>query len=405
MKVLMLGWELPPHHTGGLGVACYQMCKHLSSAGVDIEFILPYNAEFNIDFMKVTAAHPQTVQEILMAGGIYDSGKYELLFEDGTSEITDLRQQQDRFVECVSKMVKYAEFDILHAHDWLTFRAAMAAKMITNKPLIVHVHATEYDRSGGNSGNPLVRDIEYNGLMMADRIMAVSAATKQTIVREYGIPEDKIEVVHNSIEIDPAQQIEPQNIYSYLELMKQNGYKVVLSAGRLTIQKGLTFLMEAAREVVARNPKTIFLFVGNGEQYHELIEMSAEYGIAQNVVFTGYLNGTGKEWRDSFRVADLFVMPSVSEPFGITPLEAIGYGTPVLISKQSGVSEILTHALKIDYWDTHEMANQILAVINNPGLQQTLHEMGSHEWSQLTWRDSAQKMIDVYHSHLSEVAV
>jgi glycosyltransferase involved in cell wall biosynthesis len=400
VKVLMLGWELPPHHTGGLGIACYQMAKYLSQAGVDIEFILPYDAEFNIDFMKVTPAHPQSVLEILRAGGVYDSGKYELVFSDGTSEITDLRNQQDKYESCVAKMVKYAEFDILHAHDWLTFRAAMAAKRVTGKPLIVHVHATEYDRSGRNSGNPMVRDIEYNGLMMADKVLAVSQTTKDTITRIYGIDPDKIEVVHNSLEIDPSNINESANAYHYLEVMKQNGYKVVLSAGRLTIQKGINFLMEAAVEVIRRNPKVLFLYVGSGEHYEEMIELAANLGISKNVLFTGFLNGTGKEWRDSFRVADLFVMPSVSEPFGITPLEAIGYGTPVLISKQSGVSEVLNHALKVDFWDTHEMANQILAVLNNSGLARTLLENSQAEYRELSWRDSALKMIDIYNRHL-----
>jgi glycosyltransferase involved in cell wall biosynthesis len=182
--------------------------------------------------------------------------------------------------------------------------------------------------------------------------------------------------------------------------MKQNGYKVVLSAGRLTIQKGINFLMEAAVEVIRRNPKVLFLYVGSGEHYEEMIELAANLGISKNVLFTGFLNGTGKEWRDSFRVADLFVMPSVSEPFGITPLEAIGYGTPVLISKQSGVSEVLNHALKVDFWDTHEMANQILAVLNNSGLARTLLENSQAEYRELSWRDSALKMIDIYNRHL-----
>lgn len=396
----MLGWELPPHHTGGLGVACHQMCKQMSSDGVDIEFILPYNADFGIDFMKVTPANDLTVEEIIRAGGIYDSHKYELKFINGTSEITDLRAQQEKFVDCVSKMVKYAEFDILHAHDWLTFRAAMAAKQISGKPLIVHVHATEYDRSGGNNGNPMVRDIEYNGMMMADRILAVSQSTKNIIVSEYGIPENKIEVVYNHFEIDSNQRYENGNVYHYLSVMKDAGYKVVLSAGRLTIQKGLTFLMDAAKEVIARNPKVLFLFVGNGEQYQELIELSTQLGISKNVLFTGFLNGTGKEWRDSFRIADLFVMPSVSEPFGIAPLESICYGAPVLLSKQTGVSELLKHALKVDFWDTHEMTNKILAVVENTGLSSELINNSQREWQNLSWSNSSQKMIDIYNRHL-----
>lgn len=393
----MLGWELPPHHTGGLGVACYQMCKALSKQGVDIEFILPFDADFNIDFMKVVPTSNASSEEIFNLNGAYDSFLYKETIK--SKDKSELENYQDYYAHCVSNMYKYGEYDIIHAHDWLTFKAGMELKRKHNKPLIAHVHATEYDRSGGKHGNPVVRDIEYNGLMMADKILAVSGATKKILVEKYDIPANKIEVVHNSIEIDPSVSIEPNNIYTYLSLLKSRGYKVVLSAGRLTIQKGLTHLLRSAKLVVEKEPSTMFLFVGSGDQYQELIALSAELGIAKNVLFTGYLNGTGKEWRDSFRIADLFVMPSVSEPFGITPLESIGYGTPALISKQSGVSELITNALKVDFWDEHEMANKIISVIKNPGLRQTLQDNSYDEWRELSWSSSAEKMTEIYKQH------
>lgn len=403
MKVLMLGWELPPHHSGGLGMVCYQMCKQLSDDGVDIEFVLPYDADYSaIDFMKVTAAHPQSVEEVQLAGGIYDSDMYRFVYEDGSSEITNMKGQHDRYVDNVSKLVKYAEFDVLHAHDWLTLRAAMSAKQITGKPLIVHIHATEYDRSAGGYGNPMVREIEYQGMMMADRILAVSARVKKVLIEEYGIPEDKIEVVHNRVDYSVYEVEDGVNSFEYLNRLKDQGYRVISNVGRLTIQKNLVNLMRAISIVVENHPKTIFLLVGSGEQEYELIELAADLGISKNVIFVPFLHG--KKWRDSFRIADLFVMPSTSEPFGITPLEAIGFGAPALISKQSGVSEVIKNVLKVDFWDVDQMANQMTAVVQNDALRDELHRNGYQEWLKLGWGEAAHKMKTIYADHMSEVA-
>lgn len=393
----MLGWELPPHHTGGMGIACYQMCKHLARNGIDIEFLLPFTAQFNIDFMKVTAAHPQSFESVEQAGGIYDSSYFRLTKHDGTSRVVNMNDQQEMYEASVESIAFAKEFDIIHAHDWLTFRAAIAAKRASGKPMIAHVHATEYDRSGGTNGNPLVREIEYNGMLMADRIVAVSQATKNTIVREYGIPADKIEVVHNSIEADPSDTIAEGNVYTYLDLMKRNGHKVVLSLGRLTIQKGLTYLMESARLVVEREPKTLFLFVGNGDQYQELIELAAEMGISKNVIFTGFQRG--RYLFDAFRVANVFVMPSVSEPFGLTPLEAALQCTPSIISKQSGVSEVMQNCLKVDYWDTHKLADDIVGIVRNDALEAELTQNAARELQRMTWGDAAKKLVNVYENH------
>jgi glycogen synthase len=398
MKVLMLGWELPPHNSGGLGMACYQMCKALAKKGVDIEFIVPYSDKHDgIDFMEVTPATPFMAKYIQKSGIAYDSFKY--YYPDGRVETVDLMTHTDRYVKAVEQLAELGEFDIIHAHDWLTFRAALRAKEISGKPLIVHVHATEFDRAGGKSGNPLVHEIEYMGLLLADRIMAVSQFTKDLIAKEYGIPEDKIEVVHNSIDISSYETLDPSNSYSYLEKMHDQGYRIVANIGRLTIQKGLYNFLLAAKEVVARAPKTIFLIVGSGEQYRELLQLSADLGISKNVVFTSFLRG--KKWRDSFAIADLFVMPSVSEPFGLTPLEAIGYGTPALVSKQSGVSEVICNCLKVDFWDVNEMANMITAVVQNDGLRQELITQSYKEYLRLTWDNAANKMIEAYKHHLA----
>lgn len=396
MKILMLGWELPPYNSGGLGVACYQLCKSLAKQpGVDIEFILPYEADHKIDFMTVTAAQPQGVTTVMAAGGVYDSYKYT--YQDGHEEWHDIVSQQQLFERSVAHLVEDREFDVIHAHDWLTFRAGLRAKARSGAPLILHVHSIERDRAGGGDGNPLVREIEALAFLMADHIVAVSGHTKRMIVEDYDIPADKIEVVHNSIDRDMMVSLDDTNSYHYLESLKAEGWKVVTNVGRLTVQKGLVNLLHAAREVVARHPKTMFLLVGSGEQYHELISLSAELGISRNVIFTGFQRG--KQWRDSFGIADLFVMPSVSEPFGLTVLESIEYGAPALISKQSGVGEMIKNCLRVDSWDIADMANQITAAVQNRGLLEELQHNAYRELEQLSWDDSANKMIHLYNHH------
>ncbi len=402
MKVLMLGWELPPHNSGGLGVACYQLCKSLADSGADIDFVLPYTAQHDANFMTIHAAHPQNVAEVLKSGIAYDSFKY--IMTDGTTQDIDLIGQSLMYEESVESIVQLAEYDVIHAHDWLTCRAAIRAKALTGKPLIVHIHSIESDRAGRpHGGNPVVREIEALAMLVADKIIAVSEHTKRSIMREYGIPSDKIEVVHNSISDDMLLQQSGDNAYRYLESMKAQGYKVVASIGRLTIQKGLTHLLQAFRFVVDQHPKTMLLIVGSGDQYYELIEMAASLRLSKNVVFTEFQRG--KRYRDAYAVADLFVMPSVSEPFGITPLEAIGYGTPVLISKQAGVSEVLTNCLKVDFWDEHEMANQIVAVVQNESLASELHTNSLKEFDRLSWQDSADKLLTIYRSHMAREVV
>ena len=395
----MLGWELPPHNSGGLGIACYQLCKALSKKDLDIEFVLPYRADHGIDFMDITPAHPQGVAEVIRSGIAYDSYKYVL--EDGSEQWLDIYAQQQLFEHAVAKLVENKEFDIVHAHDWLTFRAAMRVKEQKNCPIILHVHSVESDRAGNGPGNPLVSEIEEVSMHLADRIIAVSQHTKNMIIRDYGVPADKIEVVHNSIEPTDLVPLDADNSYHYLEAMRELGYRVVVNIGRLTVQKGLPNLLRAAKEVIARAPKTMFLIVGSGEQYYELLELAADLGIGANVFFTDFQRG--KRWRDAYGVGDLFVMPSVSEPFGLTPLEAIGYGTPALVSRQSGVSEILQNVLKVDFWDINEMANQITAVVQNDALRDELLKNARLEYDRMSWEGASQKVHDLYKNHLPVV--
>jgi glycosyltransferase involved in cell wall biosynthesis len=229
---------------------------------------------------------------------------------------------------------------------------------------------------------------------MADQIFAVSQYTKNIIVKEYGIDSHKIQVVHNSMEID-SDIDESYNVHTYLELMKKNGYKVVVNIGRLTIQKGLTHLLEAAQKVVQKDSKVIFLIAGNGEQLEELIRLAAHYRISSNVIFESWVSG--KNWRDTYRIGDMFIMPSVSEPFGLTALEAVGFGTPVIVSKQSGVAEVLQNCFKVDFWDTDQMADMILAIAENDSLAHTMWQNSYEEYKSQSWAKSARKMTERYH--------
>jgi len=397
----MLGWELPPHNSGGLGIACYQLCKALSKRDLDIEFVVPYEAEHGIDFMDVTAAKPQKVSSVHKSGIAYDSYKY--IMSDGTEKWLNIHDQQALYEHSVGQLAEAREFDIVHAHDWLTFRAALRVKEIKGCPIILHVHSVESDRAGNKQGNPLVHEIESVGLHMADRVIAVSEHTKKAIIRDYGIPADKIEVVRNSIEANDLVPLDGDNVYKYLTLMKTFGYRVVVNIGRLTVQKGLPNLLFAAQKVISKAPKTLFLIVGNGEQYNELIEMAAGLGIGANVLFADFQRG--KAWRDAYAVGDLFVMPSLSEPFGLTPLEAIGYGTPALVSKQSGISEVLKNCLKVDYWDIDEMANKISSVMLSDQLRDELIANAYHEYQNMSWDNASQDVHELYQQQLSGLPV
>lgn len=402
----MLGWELPPYNSGGLGVACYQMCRQLALDGIDIDFVLPYRhpptRERPVDFMRLHAALPISAAQMMNVGGVYDSCCFTCSHDDcDHASIGDLRGQQQRYIAFAESIAAQHNYDAIHAHDWLTFEAGMLAKQASGKPLIAHVHSTEFDRSGNVRGNSLVHDIEYNCLTMADRIVAVSNITKDIIVREYGIPASKVGVVHNGIAREGIAIANPTNSYAYLSEIKQHGYKIVVSLGRLTIQKGLHYMLQAARQVISYNNKVIFLIAGDGEQREELLRLSAELGISQNIIFTGFLRG--KPWRDAYTIGDIFVMSSISEPFGLTALEAAGSHNAILLSKQSGVSEVLKSTISFDYWDTEALANGILNIASHSVLQQSLANNAQQEVTMMSWQSAANQLRTLYR-HLQQGA-
>jgi glycosyltransferase involved in cell wall biosynthesis len=381
----MLGWELPPHNSGGLGVACYQMAKALNRRGVEIDFVLPSEQDYSeIDFMTVHAVKNRRI----VTESISETQVTNPLnpYSDDTDSIVKI---QKNYIGYIEKLLSDNDYDAIHAHDWLTMEAGVRAKRISGKPLIVQVHATEFDRSGGGRGNQLIHDIEEQGLLMADRIIAVSQLTKDLIVREYGIPADKIEVIHNAVDRSELEKIPPTaEHYNYLRFMREQGYMIIGTIGRLTLQKGLTFLLEAARKALTIYPKMIFVIAGNGEQRDELLELTAAYGIVENVVFTGFVRGC--QWRELFSESDVFVMSSISEPFGLTALEAAAHEDALILTKQSGVSERLRNIYLYDFWDTDRLADQLVNLAISPALLTTMQTEAAIEFDKYSWTEAAE---------------
>jgi len=400
----MLGWELPPHNSGGLGVACYYMSKALALRGATIDFVVPYTAEHpEIDWMTIHGATSLTPLERYGLGA-YDSSKVidKTFSQADAKDLKDMRGVQKCYTKYVEKLVKTLKPDVIHAHDWLTMEAGMRAKALTNAPLVVHVHATEFDRAGG-TGNPLVHEIEYQGLMMADRICAVSNITKNIIMEKYGIPGNKIEVVHNAIDPENLNDgyVYDGRTYKYLEAMKGEGYTIISTITRFTIQKGLTFFIRAAAKACNKYDKLLFILAGDGEQRDELIELAADLGISDRILFTGFIRG--KQWRDAYSVSDIFVMSSVSEPFGLTALEAAHHGNALIITNQSGVSEVLQSIYKYDFWDEDKLAEQIVSIATSDSLKYSLQQAVQREYGRISWDDAAAKCMRVYESARKEI--
>ncbi|MBI4438643.1 glycosyltransferase family 4 protein [Candidatus Woesearchaeota archaeon] len=391
MKVLMFGWEFPPQSTGGLGTACYGLTKALSHLGVSITLVLPTAENINADFLKVVGANVR-VKAIKSSLRPYVSAQhYSKSYRKSTLYGRSLFEEVKRYAEAAGEIAAEEDFDIIHCHDWLTFEAGLAAKKVSGKPLIVHVHATEFDRTGGLGVNQHVYDSERKGMEKADYVISVSRYTKNKIVSHYGISPDKVHVVHNAVEKTPMRQLEE------FALKKHN--KIVLFLGRITLQKGPDYFLYAARKVLDVEPSAKFVISGSGDMEEFIIHKAAEMGMSQSVLFTGFL--TGKDVERAYQLADVYVMPSVSEPFGITALEAMHSKTPVIVSKNSGVSEVATHCLKVDFWDTDQLANKIIGVLRYNPLRQTMTENAETELLRISWINSAKKCVELYNKATS----
>lgn len=416
MKVLMFGWEFPPYNQGGLGTACHGLVNGLLEHNTHVYFVLPKMLGGGQDHPHpsvnlVDASQP--IYRTMKNGKILptievdssllpyqNSAAYDEYLEEivrrkiGNANPShhnklygkDLLKEVDRYAHKAAAIAEVHDHDVIHAHDWMAYPAGEVAKTQSGKPMIAHVHATEFDRTGGNP-NQHVYDIERRGMHAADHIIAVSEFTKQKIIEHYGIEPDKIEVVHNAVDIDAEYFSKPHHL--------TEKDKIVLFLGRMTLQKGPDYFIQMAKKVLDKKKRVKFVMAGTGDMMKHIIHESANLGIADKILFTGFLRGD--EIDRVYQSADLYVMPSVSEPFGITPLEAIKNGTPVLISKQSGVSEVIVNALKVDFWDVDAMASKVLSVLSYPPLHNQLKRQSKGELKRMSWRKQAEKVKGVYH--------
>ncbi len=430
IRVFMLGWEFPPFISGGLGTACYGLTRGLDELGVRVTFVLPktVGSEYvthvklltpslcradvdwvtkerelkNVTFKSIASplqayATPETYEEriernLLLKQDMAVGGKGSQDWRGGADYGGDMYGEIRRYAAVAVDLARDEEFDVVHAHDWMTYSAGVAVAAMSGKPLVVHVHSTEFDRSGEHV-NQVIYDIEREGMERADKVITVSHFTRGIIISRYGISGEKVEVVYNGVERNGQ--------WSRGQACIKRDEKLVLFLGRITMQKGPEYFLYAAKKVLEVMGNVKFVMAGSGDLMHRSIELAAQLGIGQKVLFTGFLRGD--DVRRIYQMADLYVMPSVSEPFGIAPLEALDNDVPVIISKQSGVSEVLRHALKVDFWDINEMANKIVAVLKHPPLQMTLRSHGNFEVRKLRWKDAARQCASVYEQLLVTV--
>ena len=433
MRVLMFGWEFPPHIAGGLGTACYGMTRGLARNDVNVTFVMP-RATGDEDQNYVRVVNASDVETLFGAA----SGDTEELWKKmsfihidsnmvpyvspeeyksyhdeyvrtgrKTRETTDLWKQRYTFsgkygANLMEEVARYAmvaaqvardlagQFDVIHAHDWLTYFAGIAAKRVSGKPLVVHMHATEFDRSGENI-NRRVYAIEKAGMQAADRVIAVSELTRRIVIGKYGIPADKVVTVHNAVRFGESEEAAPERAVKD---------KVVTFLGRITYQKGPDYFVEAAAKVLQRVSDVRFVMAGSGDLMNHVVRRVAQLGIADRFHFTGFLKGG--EVQRMFRLSDVYVMPSVSEPFGISPLEAMRSGVPVIISRQSGVAEVLDYAIKVNYWDVDALADAIYGLLTYPALGRMFASKGLEEVTGLKWTNAAAKIKTVYETVVAE---
>lgn len=403
----MFGWEFPPFNTGGLGTACYGLTRGLSRQGVEVIFVLPrVEGNLNQGYMRILDASGGKIR-IRSVSSILKPYITSKSYKDvGLSGIergiygSDLFQEVYRYSQEAKRIAEEEEFDIIHCHDWLTYPAGIKAKEVAEKkgikvPLVVHVHATEFDRTGGNP-NEYVYYLEREGMHKADCVISVSNYTRNMIIRHYNINPEKIYVVHNSIDIESKEKYFNEEDF---EIKKH--HKIVLFLGRMTIQKGPDHFLWIAKRISEIDDNVRFIMVGGGDMFPRIVEEAANLGIGDKVLFTDFLSGSDVD--KAYRMADVYVMSSISEPFGLTVLEAMKNSTPVIISKQSGVSEVIRNCLVVDFWDINEMVNKIMSVLNYPELRENLVRLGLDEIKNFSWDQPAKKCISLYEKEVSKV--
>ena len=426
MRVLMFGWEFPPHIAGGLGTACYGIVKGLANNGVDTIFVMP-SASGDEDGSIARIINASDVAVDTVSGSVDEflekvkfvqigtnmvpyvgEGEFHKLVEkDKLRQIDDFKINYGRKYKFSGKytsnlmeeVARYAmvggtiamqhinEFDVIHAHDWLTYLAGMAAKALTGKPLVVHVHATSFDRGSCDEIDSRIYDIEKRGMSAADKVVAVSELTRNIVINKYGIDPDKVVTVHNAVDFSGREN---------LNVERGVRDKVVTFLGRITFQKGPEYFIEAAAKVLKRTDNVRFVMAGNGDMMSRCIRHVARLGISDRFHFTGFLRGS--EVQRMFALSDVYIMPSVSEPFGISPLEAMRSNVPAIISKQSGAAEVLKYAFKVDFWDVDAMADEIYALLRYDTLSDFASKYGYEEVNTLKWNNATLKLKHIYES-------
>ena len=418
MKALMFGWEFPPHILGGLGTASYGLTQGMHQCGnMDITFVIPRpHGDEDKSFANIigTSQVPVAWRDVSRDYVEQRIGRFidpELYFRLRNNIYADFNYMRTNDLGCIEFSGRYPDnlleeinnysitagviartidCDIIHSHDWLTYPAGIHAKQVTGKPLVIHVHATDYDRSRGNV-NPTVFSIERDGMLQADHIITVSNLTRRTVIERYGIDPNKVTTVHNAV-IPLSQELLDVEVEKPKE-------KVVTFLGRITMQKGPEYFVEAAAKVLKNNRNVRFVMAGSGDMMDKMIRLAAQRDIADRFHFPGFQKG--KQVYEMLKASDVYIMPSVSEPFGISPLEAMQMGVPSIISKQSGCAEILNNVIKTDYWDIDAMADAINAIISYPALYNQLRQDGLDEVAQITWDKAGQKVIDIYNKVLN----
>ena len=395
MRVLTFGWEFPPVKTGGLGVACLGLTRELTREGIEVLFVLPRSQKIEgpAHFLFADIDKHIQVREIESPLVPYvGSGTSFAYYDEETKQklfSRSLMEEVHRYAHQASLIAEREEFDVIHAHDWTSYLAGLAAKIVSGKPLIVHVHATSFDQAASEHVDPEIYAIEQRAFKEADKIVTVSQYTKDIIVSKHGADPARVEVIHNGCDTHEPTWHQPA-----LAELKAQGKKIVLYHGRITIQKGVDYFVRAARRVVDVNPDVVFVISGSGDMEHQIMHQVGALGLSRHVIFAGAL---WDEERDRmYQSSDLVVMPSVSEPFGLVPLESLQNGTPSLISKQSGVAEVLTNVLKVDFWDVDEMANKIVAALKYEAMNRQLTNEGRREMFSLSWTHAAQKVRNLY---------
>ena len=414
MKALMFGWEFPPHILGGLGTASYGLTKGMHKCGdMDITFVIPKPwGDEEKGFANIIGANntpvvwrdvdwstvenqigktmnPQTYYDL--RNNIYADFNYIHTNNLGCIEFSgryadNILEEINNYSIVAGVIARTVPCDVIHSHDWLTYPAGIHAKQITGKPLVIHVHATDFDRSRGNV-NPDVFHIEKDGMNYADHIITVSNLTRQTVIEKYGISPDKVTTVHNAVE-PMSEEI------MAIEMPRNPKEKVVTFLGRITMQKGPEYFVEVAAQVLRKTNNVRFVMAGSGDMMNKMIRLAAERDIADKFQFTGFLRG--KQVYEMLKSSDVYMMPSVSEPFGISPLEAMQVGVPSIISKQSGCAEILNNVVKTDYWDVDAMADAVYSIITYPAMYTHMKEEGIREVNEIKWEYAGQKVIDIY---------